>query len=144
MRVFQKTLLLFVSGCFVGWSANAQTIARQSGGYLAEIAYSVPASKPLGSPETRTPHSVSLAASSVASASFVLHHQGDAVLLHLKDRRNHVMLQVINAAGQVVQTTTHINLSSGFHELSLDTPPSTLCAFRLIVNQEVSVFSAIR
>ncbi|MGB3850107.1 MAG: hypothetical protein WA958_09085 [Tunicatimonas sp.] len=138
MRYLKKVSLLFIS-CFVGWSANAQ----QSERHLAEMAWVTPASEPSPDPVVRPPRTSSTA-TSLTSASFVLHHQGDAVLLHLKDKRNHVTLQVINAAGQVMQTTTQTNLTSGFHELTLRVPPSTLCALRLIVNQEVTVFSAIR
>lgn len=144
MRIFQKALLFFASGCLTGWSATAQTATRQSGSYLAEIARSAPASVPSADGGARTPRPVSLATSPAATASFVLHHQGDAVLLHLKDERNHVTLEVINAGGRVVQTITQVNLSSGFHELTLRTPLSTLSAYRLIINQEVTVFSAIR
>ena len=79
-----------------------------------------------------------------ANASFVLHHQADAVLLHLKDERNYVTLQVMNATGLVVQTT-RADLLGGFHELILmnrSTRPA-LHAFRLIINQEVITFSAV-
>ena len=79
-----------------------------------------------------------------ANASFVLHHQADAVLLHLKDERNYVTLQVMNTTGLVVQTT-RADLLGGFHELTLidrsDEP--ALYVLQLIINQEVITFSAI-
>ena len=80
-----------------------------------------------------------------ANASFVLHHQADAVLLHLKDERNYVTLQVMNATGLVVQTTTGADLSGGFHELTLmnRSAEPALYVLRLIINQEVVTFSAI-
>ena len=66
------------------------------------------------------------------------------MLLHLKDERNYVTLQVMNATGLVVQTT-HADLSGGFHELPLPNPSAkpALYALRLIVNQEVVTFSAV-
>ena len=66
------------------------------------------------------------------------------MLLHLKDERNYVALQVMSATGQVVQTA-NADLSGGFHELTLLDRSSepALYVFRLIINQEVVTFSAI-
>jgi hypothetical protein len=143
MRVFQKVSLFFIN-FLVGWSASAQTAALPPERNPTEIAWVAPANESSSGPAVRTSPPVSSAATSLTSASFVLHHQGDAVLLHLKDERNYVTLEVINAAGQVVQTITQANLSGGFHELTLRIPPATLSAYRLIINQEVTVFSAVR
>ncbi|MGB3777096.1 MAG: hypothetical protein WA960_01960 [Tunicatimonas sp.] len=80
-----------------------------------------------------------------ANASFVLHHQADAVLLHLKDERNYVTLQVMSATGLVVQTNTQAHLSGGFHELTLLNRPTkpALYVLRLVINQEVVTFSTV-
>ena len=66
------------------------------------------------------------------------------MLLHLKDERNYVTLQVMSAVGQVVQTSS-ADLPNGFHELVLldRSAEPALYVLRLIINQEIVTFSAV-
>jgi hypothetical protein len=142
MRIFRPTILLFAL-CCSAWSARAQTNVSQLGSAprIAWLALEEPSPDDSVLPTPALPP----IRQQLANASFALHHRADAVLLHLKDERNHVTLQVMSATGFVVQTTTRVDLSGGFHELILPNPSAkpALYALRLIINQEVITFSTV-
>ena len=143
MRIFRPIPLLFAFLCSA-WSAHAQTNVGQSGKNAPRVAWLTLGEPPLGNPVSPATPSLPPVRRS-ANASFVLHHQADAVLLHLKDERNYVTLQVMSTTGLVVQTTTKADLSGGFHELTLlnRSAKPALYVLRLIINQEVVTFSAV-
>ncbi len=141
MRTLRLILLFLVIFCSVSWSVRAQSDPAQSS--ASEVIWLALGADSPDDPSART--TLPLPARRAATdASFVLHHQADAVLLHLKNERNYVALQVMSATGQVIQATTHTNLSGGFHELTLLNSPTepTFYVLRLIINQEVIAFSA--
>ncbi len=143
MRIFRPIPLFLAIFCSA-WSVYAQTNAGQSSREAPKIAWLAMEEPPLDDPISSARPSLPPVRQS-ANASFVLHHQADAVLLHLKDERNYVTLQVMSATGRVVQATTRADLSGGFHELTLlnRSAKPALYVLRLIINQEVVTFSAV-
>ena len=138
MRILRPFPLFFAILCFA-WSAHAQTEPNRDAPRIAWLALEEP---PSDNPVLQTTPLVPPVRRS-ADASFVLHHQADAVLLHLKNERNYVTLEVMSATGQVVQSTTRVDLSGGFHELTLPNRSAepAFYVLRLVINQEVVTFS---
>lgn len=141
MRIFRPIPLFFAILCSASWSARAQADTHQPSS--PKLVWLALGNQPKEDTTTQTPLSLPTT-HSLTSSSFVLHHQADAVLLHLKGEHNYVKLQVMSALGQVLQTTTQANLSGGFHELTLlsSSAEPTLYVLRLVINQEVITFSA--
>ena len=82
----------------------------------------------------------------VATASFAFHRHASSVLLHLKKDHNQVTLQVINAVGNTVQFSSEENLPGGFYELPVLDPwlPSGIYMVKMVINEHVSTFQAVR
>ena len=144
MRVSTKIVLLFTAFSAVAWSATGQNGVDSSGQPLSATAWLVPTEPPLRNPAQQASSAPSRSNSSLTGTSFRLHHEGDALLLHLTDKRNHVTLRVTDLTGKVVQTDARINVSGGFYEIPLANGPTvpTLYVLKLIINQEVVTFRA--
>ena len=82
----------------------------------------------------------------VSVASFTVHRQKSSLLLHLRQAHNKVELQVINSMGDVVQTTSPDDISSGFYELPVLSQPHEpgLYVVKLVVNERVIMFRTRR
>lgn len=142
MRALRPISLFFAVFCSVSWSANAQTSPNRAGQGTTELAWLVSEKRPLSdSTSQATPPSPPTERR--APVSFALHRQADAVLLHLKDKRNYISLRISSPTGQEVQSITQTNLSGGFYELALPSRSANpgLYLLKLIVNHEVITFS---
>lgn len=140
LRVIPPFFAAFYS---IIWSAAAQTGYEQTNRPRAESVWLVLAEQPTSGVPLNAFSSQTVENAPIIS-SFAFHRQADALLLHLKNERNQVRLQVTDIVGNAAQISTYVNLSGGFYELPLlprsDKP--TLHVLKLIINQEVVRFHA--